>query len=79
MTLGALIESLQASQAIALGALRADLPDKVEVTTKKKLINGVARPDIIARTGANIVYRGTGVRAARLRHQGHAARRCGRD
>ena len=56
--LGALIEGLQASQAIALGALRADLPDKVEVTTEKKLINGVARPDIIARTGANIVYHG---------------------
>jgi hypothetical protein len=56
--LGALIEGLQASQAIALGALRAGLPDKVEVTAEKKLINGVARPDIIARTGANIVYRG---------------------
>ena len=56
--LGALIEGLQPSQAIALGALRAGLPDKVEVTTKKKLINGVARPDIIARTGANIVYHG---------------------
>ena len=56
--LGALIEGLQASQAIALGALRAGLPDKVEVTTEKKLINGVARPDIIARTGANIVYNG---------------------
>ena len=54
--LGTLIEGLQASQAIALGALRAGLPDKVEVTTEKKLINGVARPDIIARTGANIVY-----------------------
>jgi hypothetical protein len=25
---------------------------------RKKLINGVAPPDIIARTGANIVYRG---------------------
>ena len=37
--LGALIEGLQASQAIALGALRAGLPDKVEVTTEKKLIN----------------------------------------
>ena len=56
--LGALIGSLHPSQAIALGALRADLPDKVEVTTKKRLVNGVARPDIIARTGANIVYRG---------------------
>ena len=56
--LGALIEGLTPSQAIALGTLRADLPDKVEVTTKKRLVNGVARPDIIARTGANIIYHG---------------------
>src|SRR5262249_17529277 len=55
--LAALIEGLGPSQAIALGALRTDLPDRVEVTTKKRLINGVARPDIIARTGANIIYR----------------------
>ena len=57
-TLGALIESLAPSQALALGTLRADLPDKVEVATKKTLVNGVARPDVIARTGANIVYHG---------------------
>jgi hypothetical protein len=56
--LGALIEDLAPSQAIALGTLRADLPDKVEVVTKNTLVNGVARPDVIARTGANIVYRG---------------------
>jgi hypothetical protein len=56
--LGALIEGLQPSQALALGTLRADLPDMVEVATKKTLVNGVARPDIIARTGANILYRG---------------------
>jgi hypothetical protein len=56
--LAALIGSLHPSQAIALGALRTDLPDRVEVTTKKGLVNGVARPDIIARTGANIVYHG---------------------
>ena len=56
--LAALIEDLTPSQAIALGALRPDLPDRVEVTTKKKLINGVARPDLIARTGANIIYHG---------------------
>src|SRR6516162_1181557 len=56
--LGTLIEALTPSQAIALGALRADLPDRVEITTKRKLINGVARPDIIARTGANIIYHG---------------------
>ena len=56
--LGALIEGLTESQALALGALRADLPDKVEVATKKMLLNGAARPDLIARTGANIVYHG---------------------
>ena len=56
--LGALIEDLAPSQAIALGTLRADLPDKVEVATKKRLVNGVARPDVIARTGANIIYHG---------------------
>jgi len=56
--LAALIEDLTPSQAIALGALRPDLPDKVEITTKRKLINGVAQPDLIARTGANIVYHG---------------------
>ena len=38
--------------------MRADLPDKVAVTTKKMLLNGTARPDLIARIGANIVYRG---------------------
>jgi hypothetical protein len=56
--LGGLIEGLGPSQALALGSLRADLPDKVEVTTKARRVNGFARPDIIARTGANILYRG---------------------
>ena len=56
--LGALIEDLTPSQALALGTLRADLPDKVKVVTKKMLVNGAARPDLIARTGANIVYHG---------------------
>jgi hypothetical protein len=56
--LGALIEDLTSSQAIALGTLRPELPDRVEVTTKKRLINGAARSDIIARTGANIIYEG---------------------
>ena len=51
----ALIE-LPPHQAIALGTLRAGLPDQVEVVTKK-LLNGVAQPDIIARTGDAIVYR----------------------
>jgi hypothetical protein len=56
--LGALIENLAPEQAIALGFLRTDLPDKVIVTTKAKLMNGAARPDVIARTGSNIVYQG---------------------
>jgi hypothetical protein len=56
--LAALIEGLAPSQALALGALRPDLPDNVQITTKKKLLNGVARPDIIARTGADINYNG---------------------
>ena len=56
--LAALIESLTPSQALALGALCPTLPDKVEITTKKKLLNGVAWPDVIARTGDNIIYHG---------------------
>src|SRR5258708_21022527 len=44
--LATLIEELKPSQALALGNLRADLPDKVEVATKNRL-NGTARPDII--------------------------------
>jgi hypothetical protein len=56
--LSALIEDLALSQAIALGVLRPDLADRVEVTTKKRLLNAVARPDTIARTGSNIIYHG---------------------
>jgi hypothetical protein len=56
--LGVLIEGLTSNQALALGTLRADLLDKVEVTTKYRLNNGVARPDLIARSNADIVYRG---------------------
>jgi hypothetical protein len=51
--LAALIEQLEPSQAIALGALRPDLPDAVQVVTKLKL-NG--HSDTIARTGSNIVF-----------------------
>jgi hypothetical protein len=50
-----LIGNLDPSQAIALGVLRPDLPDKVEIVTKRKS-NGAA--NVIARTGVNIVYRG---------------------
>jgi hypothetical protein len=52
----ALIE-LPPNQAIALGALRTGLRDQVKVVTKAKLLNGVAQPDLIARTSANIIYR----------------------
>ena len=54
--LAALIETLRSEQAIALGALRADLPDEVEVVTKDKL-DGQPLPNVIARTSNDIVYR----------------------
>jgi hypothetical protein len=56
--LAALIERLTTAEAIALGTLRGDLPDKVEITTKKKLLEGAARPDLIARTASDILYNG---------------------
>ena len=46
--LAELIGELRSDQAIALGALRADLPERVEVTTKDKLNGG--DPTLIART-----------------------------
>ncbi len=49
------IGSLESNEAIALGKLRSDLPDRAEITTKFKL-NGTARPDLIARTGQHITY-----------------------
>jgi hypothetical protein len=52
--LAAVIENVRPDQAIALGALRTGLPDKVQVVTKQKL-NG--EPDVIARTGTEIVFR----------------------
>src|SRR5260370_13608326 len=55
--LAALIGKLKPYQAIALGALRPDLPNKLEIRTKDK-INGVVQPGLIARTGSNIIYGG---------------------
>jgi hypothetical protein len=55
--LAALIERTRSNQAIGLGTLRPDLRDEVDVVTKAKLANGVARPDLIARTGTNIIFR----------------------
>jgi len=49
-----LIANLNSDQALALGRLRSDFPDKVGVVTKNRL-NG-SSADIIARTGAYIAY-----------------------
>ena len=56
---GALISSQPSQQAIALGVLRGDLPDRVQIVTKHRLqqMNGAIGPDIIARTADFIVYR----------------------
>ena len=54
--LGKLIEKIEPDQAIALGALRVDLPDEVGINRKEE-INSHTRPDIIARIAANICYR----------------------
>jgi hypothetical protein len=51
-----LIAQMAPHEAIALGALRPDLPDKVTIVTKGKL-NGSAHPGIVARTGSAIAYR----------------------
>ena len=52
------IGSLGHNEAIALGALRPDLPDLVQVVTTKKLteLNGSAPPDFISRTAGHIAY-----------------------
>ena len=52
--LAAAIEQTKPEQAIALGALRAGLPDKVQIVAKQKL-NGQA--NTIARTAADIHFR----------------------
>jgi hypothetical protein len=51
-----LIERFGPDQAIALGGLRPDLPDQVEVVTKRKL-NGTTDPNVIARSRDYIIYR----------------------
>jgi hypothetical protein len=56
--LAKLIDGMHANQALALGTLRPGLPDEVGVVTKDELEqNGKDRPDIIARTGRDIIYR----------------------
>jgi hypothetical protein len=54
--LGGMISALRPNQAIALGALRSDLPDQVRVVTKREL-SGHAATDVIARTADSIHYR----------------------
>ena len=44
------------NQAIALGALRDELPDEVSIVTKAALANGPVT-GAVARTGDNLVYR----------------------
>ena len=56
---GRLLTTMTPADAIGLGTLRRDLPDKVEITTKIRLeaLNGEAVPHLFARTGEFIVYR----------------------
>jgi hypothetical protein len=53
-----LIGSLQPHQAVALGRLNPELPDRVSVVTKRRLseLNGEASADTIARIGEHISY-----------------------
>jgi hypothetical protein len=52
------IGRMASDEAIALGALRPDLPDAVTLATKDQLarLNGAAAPDMIARTADHIAY-----------------------
>lgn len=54
--LSELIADLRPDQAIAIGALRQDLPDNVHVVTKRQ-INGHANAATIARTAESIQFR----------------------
>ena len=53
--LATLIKQLAPNQAIALGALRTGLPERVQVVTKARLKG--TQQDVIARTGDGIIYR----------------------
>ena len=74
--LAALIEGLTSKQAIALGALRDELPDEVRIVTKAALADGRRqrrrRPN---RRQLRLPARPARAGAVRLRHQGHAAAR----
>ncbi len=51
------IATMASREAIALGALRDDLPEEVQITTKRQLNGTNTRLDLIARTADHIVYR----------------------
>ena len=53
--LGPLIEKLKSNQAIALGAMRPDAGDEVEIATKGELAAN-PRDGALARTGENFAY-----------------------
>jgi hypothetical protein len=50
------IAEIAVDEAISLGALRPDLPDRVDIAAQDR-INGVARPDLVARIASNIIFR----------------------
>ena len=51
-----LIGGLRSDQAIALGSLRAELPERVEIATARRIENGTATNGAVARTAGNIGY-----------------------
>jgi hypothetical protein len=53
-----IISELNESEGITLGSLRADLPNGVEITTKKRMnkLDDAARSDLITRTARYIGY-----------------------
>jgi hypothetical protein len=55
--LAQLIGGMASDEAIALGALRSDLPDDVQITTKDKLNGSASIPNLIARSTDFIAYR----------------------
>ena len=72
--LAELIEILTSSQAIALGSPRDDLPDEINILTKRKLAAAPIK-DTVARTAENFRLPARSCRAGgvRLRHEGNAA------
>jgi hypothetical protein len=54
-SLAALIEDMRTNEALVLGRLRADLPDRVNVVLAREL-NGEKGSDVIARTGEYLLF-----------------------